>query len=79
MSVITVKIPDELNASLELEAKARRVSKSEVVREALTEFLARQQMRSRSAYDAMKSACGVVKKGPPDLSTNKKYLTGNNR
>jgi Arc/MetJ-type ribon-helix-helix transcriptional regulator len=76
VSTITVKIPEELDARLEAAAKSRRTTKSEVVREALAAALRRPGKGKRSAYAAMKGACGLVKEGPPDLSTNKKHLRG---
>ena len=77
MNTITVKIPEDLDAKLEVEADSRRVSKSEVVREALIAALDRSSTREApSAYNAMKGACGIVDDGPTDLSTNKKHLRG---
>ena len=75
MSTITVKLPEDLDARLEAEADSRRVSKSQVVREALVSALNRSSTQEApSAYNAMKGACGIVDDGPPDLSTNKEHL-----
>ena len=75
MNTITVKIPEDLDAELAAMAESRRTTKSEVVREALIAALRQSSVQEKpSAYNAMKGACGIVKDGPPDLSTNKKHL-----
>ena len=56
---------------LEREARRSGTSKGEVVREAI-----RQRLKTKSkptAFDALSALCGIME-GPPDLSTNKKYL-----
>jgi Arc/MetJ-type ribon-helix-helix transcriptional regulator len=75
MNTITVKIPEDLEVRLAAEAESRHTTKSEVVRAALVAALRRSSGKGkRSAYAAMKGGCGLVKEGPPDLSTNKKHL-----
>jgi Arc/MetJ-type ribon-helix-helix transcriptional regulator len=76
MTTITCKIPDALNASLEAEARQRRRSKSEIVRQALQQSL-RQSMRKHEprAYDLARRLCGSLH-GPKDLSTNPRHLEG---
>ena len=71
MNTITVKIPEDLEVRLAAEAESRHTTKSEVVRAALRRSSGKGK---RSAYAAMKGGCGLVKEGPPDLSTNKKHL-----
>jgi len=68
---LTVRLDAELDEELEQEAKRLRRSKGEVIREALRQRLKRPRP---SAYDAFRKVVGIVKNGPPDLSTNKKYL-----
>lgn len=72
---LTLKIPPELNARLEAEAKRRRVSKSRVAREMLDKELSRRPKASPFAHDLAKKFCGVLQ-GPGDLSTNPKYMEG---
>ena len=77
MTTLTLKVPEELAARVEKIALRRRVSKSRIVREALEEALHKDGRRSEpSAHDLMKHGFGIVKGGPRDLSTNKKYFAG---
>ena len=75
MTVITCKIPEDLDAKLEATARQRRVSKSSLVREALERHVGRPgSKRSKpSALDMVRHLCGRLH-GPRDASTNPKYL-----
>ncbi len=76
MTTITCKIPGRLDAELEAFARQRRLSKSEVVRQALEERLRHSRGKAApSAFDIVKSICGALH-GPSDLSTNPKHLEG---
>lgn len=80
MATITCKIPQALDAELEAVAEKRGVSKSVVLREALAANLHQQNAAAKvSAFDAMRAACGVVKGGPKDRSSNKRHLKGYGR
>lgn len=50
----TLYLPDELKRALELEARRRRVSEAEVVRETLREKLLTEQVRPRGGIFAGK-------------------------
>lgn len=77
MAIITCKISENLNAEIGAVAQKRGVSKSVVVREAIEANLAEQKKRAGlSAYDAMKGACGIMKRGPRDLATNPSHMEG---
>lgn len=77
MSTITCKIPETLDAELELVAEKLGVSKSEVVRNAITEKVQQQkQQQNLSAHDVMAAACGIVKSGATDRSWNRKRMKG---
>lgn len=77
MTTITCKIPDQLDAALESTVGKRGISKSEFVREAIAAALAAQERNGKlSAHDVMKEACGIIKEGPSDRSSNPKYLEG---
>jgi len=68
---LTIRIDGELMRGLESEARRARVSKGVVVRDAI-----RQRLKKKSrptALDALGGLRGIME-GPPDLSTNKKYL-----
>jgi hypothetical protein len=76
---MSLKLPYPLMAMLEAAARQRRTTKSAVLREALEAHFANGSRKPKvSAYDLVKDLCGVFD-GPPDLSTNPKYLRGYGR
>lgn len=80
MTTLTLKVPVELAAKLNRVSAARRVSKSRIIREALEKSLhGTEKNKPVSVYDLMKHGCGIVKGGPADRSTNKKYMAGYGR
>jgi hypothetical protein len=77
MQTISLKLPEDLLADLEREAKARRVSKSALVRESVEIAVRRQPRRGAvSCYDLAQDLAGTVKGMPRDLASNPKYLEG---
>jgi len=77
MSTISVKLPDNLLAQLNSEAKARRVTKSWLVRESLEEAFRRQSPAGAiSCYDLARDLAGTMKGLPEDLADNPRYLEG---
>lgn len=75
MRTLTIRIPAELDRWLAAEAKRLGRTKSEIVQQALMQQ--RNAKKPRSLHDRMKDVCGIIKDGPPDLSTNmRKYLEG---
>ncbi|HWD94215.1 MAG TPA: hypothetical protein VG938_17930 [Verrucomicrobiae bacterium] len=72
MKTITFKTDDRVDNWLENEAKALRVSKSQIVRDAVETRM--KQFKGKSCYDLSKDLCGSVRSGVSDLSTNKKYM-----
>lgn len=80
MRTLTVKIPERLERELSAATKRRGRSKSELVREALSAFLAQQETRAGgiSALDLAGDLVGCIS-GPKDLSTHLKYLDGYGR
>lgn len=77
MRTISLKLPDDLLAELEREAKARRVTKSVLVRQSLVAALRRRpHPRTASCYDLASDLAGSVKGLPRDLATNPKYMEG---
>jgi predicted transcriptional regulator len=77
MQTISLKLPDDLLAQLEKEAKARGVTKSLLVRESLEKaFFHRSSQGPASCYDLARDLAGAVKGLPKDLATNPKYLEG---
>lgn len=60
---------------LDNEAKARRVTKSRLVRESLERALKNQPpAEAVSCYDLARDLAGAVKGLPRDLATNSKYM-----
>jgi len=75
MRTISLKLPDDLLTQLEGEAKARRVTKSSVVRESLEKALRKQTSRGgASCYDLAHDLAGKLKGLPKDLADNPKYM-----
>ncbi|MBI3878381.1 MAG: ribbon-helix-helix protein, CopG family [Verrucomicrobia bacterium] len=74
MTTLSLKLPDQLAEELAAAAAKRRVSKAALAREMLKSSLS-PALSKRSAYTAMKDACGVVADAPADLSWNKRHLT----
>jgi predicted transcriptional regulator len=75
MQTISLKLPDDLLDQLENEAKARRVTKSWLVRESLEKALRKQTPAgAASCYDLAHDLAGTVKGLPKDLADNPKYM-----
>jgi len=74
---ITIRISESLVKRLKKQAGTRGRSESALVREALENYLGEAQPSS-SAYDLAREAglIGCVRRGPSDLSTNRKYFEG---
>ena len=72
MKTITFKADDRLDNWLGKEVKALRVSKSQIVREAVETRMKR--FEGKSCYDLTKDICGSLRSGVRDLSTNKKHM-----
>ena len=77
MKTLTVKLPDSLFAEIASAAKARRISKSAIVRERLT----RSGKSKRSLWSRMEDLVIEGDSLPRDLSSNKVHLKnyGKNR
>jgi hypothetical protein len=74
MKTLTVRLPDALVAQIEAESRARKVTKSDVVRERLAAPASTTEERP-AALQAIAHLIGSVKGLPADLSANKKnYL-----
>lgn len=74
MKTLNVRLPDQLAAEIEAESRARRISKSDIVRERLDRAGPATQ-RSPSLDDIADLVGSVVDDLPPDLSARKKeYL-----
>ena len=77
MRTISLKLPDDLIADLQREAKARRITKSALVRESVEATLRRRPRRgAASCYDLARDLAGAVRGLPRDLASNPKYMEG---
>ena len=75
MRTISLTLPDKLLIRLESEAKARRVTKSSLVRESLEKVLRKESPdRAVSCYDLARDLVGRVKGLPKDLAVNPKRM-----
>lgn len=74
MRTISLKLPDDLLDQLEHEARARRVTKSRLVRESLEKAL--RPAEAVSCYDLARDLAGTVKGLPEDLAENPEYMQG---
>jgi len=80
MAVISLKLTEALDAQLTAQAQRRRLSKSELVRRALTAFLQASEQavhcpQPQSAADHLADLVGCCVDGPPDLSSNPVHLS----
>ncbi len=76
MSTLTLKVPDVLNTQLNSYAKQKNLSKSEIVRIALSEYFSRDNIAFEgSILDLSKDLAGSIE-APSDISINKDYLEG---
>ena len=74
MKTLTVRLPHALIAEIEREAQARRVSKSDVLRDRLQQPR-RNNVSGTTMMDVAGDLIGSIKGLPRDLSTHKKrYL-----
>ena len=75
MQNLYVKIPEALHKRLVKEAQRRRITKSQLVRLALEDYLARERLPSRvTMLDIIGDLAGSCRGGPADLATNPKYM-----
>jgi len=77
MRTISLKLPDDLLAQLDHEAKARKVTKSRLVRESLERQLSKVSPAGAvSCYDLARDLAGSVRRLPEDLAVNPEYTKG---
>jgi len=77
MRTISLKLPDDLLAQLDREAKSRRMTKSSLVRESLAKgFSKGSTAGAPSCYDVARDLAGSVRGLPEDLAVNPEYMEG---
>jgi hypothetical protein len=72
---IHARLGDEDRAALEELKASTGQTESEIVRRGL-QLMAQEERRRQSALDLAGASVGRFKKGPRDLSTNRKHLEG---
>lgn len=73
MDSITIKLPSTLSARVSRLARQRRVSRSEIVRQALEALPDEEQ---GTIVERFSHLAGALKRLPRDLSTNPRHLEG---
>ncbi|HEY3899038.1 MAG TPA: CopG family transcriptional regulator [Chthoniobacter sp.] len=81
MKTITLKLHETQDAELERAAKSEQVSKSELIRRSVAEYLqkkptSRSAKKKPSLHDKLKKYIPRTGTGIKDLSSNPKYLEG---
>lgn len=76
MSTLSIKLDPELEQALLQASEHENLSKSELVRRALTSYLHRHATASPSALEKVDDLVGCFSGGPTDLSTNPRHLDG---
>ncbi len=71
MKTLTVRLPDPLVREIDAESRARRLSRSDVIRERLT-APSSAAPAAASNLDAIRDMIGSVERLPGDLSATKK-------
>ena len=76
MGTLTVKIPQSLEREITRIARRRRMTKSEAVRRAMEQFIARDEETKsfQSALELAGNLVGSVKGAPADLASNPRHL-----
>ncbi len=76
VKTISLKLPESLDKQICWEARRRGTTKSKVVRSAIESFV--KQRRGKVKGSCLELAGDIIGsvEGPPDLSTNKKYMEG---
>jgi len=76
MTTISLKIEEKLAASLDAEARARRTTRSALIRQALTGLLGKSGKSQPSLLQQSKDLCGAGASGLGDLSSDPRHLAG---
>lgn len=77
MTTISLKVPEELVSRMDAVARARKTSRSALLREALEDKLKSAARKSTpSLFDQSADLCGHGNSGLGDLASNSKHLDG---
>lgn len=76
MKTLSLKLPARLDAMLRAAMQKRRKAKSDLVREALENYLADSGRIGAVSFAALTEDLAGTIKGPRDLSSNPRHLAG---
>lgn len=76
MKTLSLKLPDRLDALLRAAVQKRHKGKSDLVREALQEYLSTGRRGKAVSFAALTDDLAGKVKGPRDLSTHPRHLEG---
>ncbi len=78
MLSLTIKVPPALGEAIALACRRERVTRSELVRRAVTAYVARTPRSDRfvSAFEQAGDLVGCFEGGPKDLASNAKHMMG---
>jgi hypothetical protein len=74
MKTLSLKLPDTLDRELTSHAKSQGITKSELVRKALVNYLGPGSVPLRKSALALAGDLVGCLEGPSDLSTNREYF-----
>ncbi len=76
MHVLTVKISKQLEREIDRTARRERISKSELARRAMSQYVTRRDRSPKlgTPADLAGDLIGSIRGTPPDLSSNRRYL-----
>jgi len=79
MKTLALKLPEILEAQLEIFARQKGLSRSEIIRRALIDYFSNDDgSKAASFLDLSRDLVGSID-GSPDLSTNKAHFEGYGR
>ena len=76
MKTISLKLSESLDKQICWEARRRGTTKSKVVRSAIESFIKQRHAKVKGSWLELAGDLIGSVEGPPDLSTNKKYMEG---
>jgi len=79
MTTLTLKISEEVDGELSRLARREGVSKSSLVREAVSALLTRKRQTRKGSFLALAEDLAGCVEGPEDLASNPRHLDGYGR
>ena len=76
MKTTSIKMDEDLENRVIYLSKEKGISKSMFVREALVEYIANNEAKTKGSFSALAKDLSGSLEGAKDLSTNPKYLAG---